>query len=107
MMFTPSALTRWTCKGRPVRGNPDAKVTIVNYDDYECPFCSRLHTTLIQDILPQYGDKIKIVYKDYPLPMHPWAQARGQRCQLPGEGEPRQLLGVRRLCSRQPASDFR
>jgi protein-disulfide isomerase len=61
-------------QGRPVRGNPDAKVTIVNYDDYECPFCSRLHTTLIQDILPQYGDKIKLVYKDYPLPMHPWAK---------------------------------
>jgi protein-disulfide isomerase len=61
-------------QGRPVRGNPDAKVTIVNYDDYECPFCSRLHSTLTQDILPQYGDKIKIVYKDYPLPMHPWAK---------------------------------
>lgn len=61
-------------QGRPVRGNPDAKVTIVNYDDYECPFCSRLHSTLVQDILPQYGDKIKIVYKDYPLPMHPWAK---------------------------------
>jgi protein-disulfide isomerase len=61
-------------QGRPVRGNPDAKVTIVNYDDYECPFCSRMHTTLTQDILPQYGDKIKIVYKDYPLPMHPWAR---------------------------------
>jgi protein-disulfide isomerase len=61
-------------QGRPVRGNPNAKVTIVNYDDYECPFCSRLHATLTNDILPQYGDKIKIVYKDYPLPMHPWAK---------------------------------
>lgn len=61
-------------QGRPVRGNPDAKVTIVNYDDYECPFCSRLHSTLTQEILPQYGDKIRIVYKDYPLPMHPWAK---------------------------------
>jgi protein-disulfide isomerase len=60
--------------GRPVRGNPDAKVTIVNYDDYQCPFCSRLHATLTQEILPQYGDKVKIVYKDYPLPMHPWAK---------------------------------
>jgi protein-disulfide isomerase len=61
-------------QGRPVRGNPNAKVTIVNYDDYECPFCSRMHSTLVQDILPEYGDKIKIVYKDYPLPMHPWAK---------------------------------
>jgi protein-disulfide isomerase len=61
-------------KGRPVRGNPNAKVTIVNYDDLQCPFCSRMHTTLMQEILPQYGDRIKIVYKDYPLSMHPWAQ---------------------------------
>jgi protein-disulfide isomerase len=59
--------------GRPQRGNPDAKVTIVNYDDFECPFCSRMHSTLMSEILPQYGDKIRIIYKDYPLPMHPWA----------------------------------
>ena len=60
---------------RPVRGNPDAKVTIVNFDDFECPFCARMHTTLMTEILPQYKDKIKIVYKDYPLlQMHPWAQ---------------------------------
>lgn len=61
--------------GRPVRGNPDAKVTIVNYDDFECPFCSRMHSTLMSEILPQYGDKVKIIYKDYPLlSIHPWAQ---------------------------------
>jgi len=61
-------------KGRPVRGNPNAKVTIVNYDDLQCPFCSRMHATLMQEILPQYGDRIKVVYKDFPLPMHPWAE---------------------------------
>ena len=61
-------------KGRPVRGNPNAKVTIVNFDDLQCPFCSRMHTTLMQEILPEYGDRVKIVYKDFPLPMHPWAQ---------------------------------
>jgi len=60
---------------RPVRGNPDAKVTIVNYDDFECPFCARMHSTLMSQILPQYGDKVKIVYKDYPLlQIHPWAE---------------------------------
>jgi len=60
---------------RPVRGNPDAKVTIVNFDDFECPFCARMHTTLMNQILPQYADKVKIVYKDYPLlQIHPWAE---------------------------------
>src|SRR3974390_958532 len=60
-------------KGRPVRGNPNAKVTLVNYDDLQCPFCSRMHTTLMQEILPVYGDRIKIVYKDFQLSLHPWA----------------------------------
>jgi protein-disulfide isomerase len=60
--------------GRPVRGNPNAKVTIINYDDFECPFCARMHSTLMTEILPQYGDKVKIIYKDYPLSMHPWAK---------------------------------
>lgn len=59
--------------GRPVRGNPNAKVTVVNFDDLQCPFCSRMHSTLMTEILPEYGDRIKIVYKDFPLSMHPWA----------------------------------
>lgn len=64
-----------TIADRPVRGNPDAKVTIVNFDDFECPFCARMHSTLMSEIYPQYKDKVKIVYKDYPLvQIHPWAQ---------------------------------
>ena len=61
-------------KGRPVRGNPDAKVTIINYDDFECPFCSRMHATFFPELLKSYGDRVKIIYKDYPLvEIHPWA----------------------------------
>lgn len=60
---------------RPVRGNPQAKVTVVNFDDFECPFCARMHQTLMSEILPEYGNEIKIVYKDYPLvQIHPWAE---------------------------------
>ena len=60
--------------GRPVRGNKNAKVTIINYDDFQCPFCSRMHQTLINDVLGAYGDKVKVIYKDYPLyQIHPWA----------------------------------
>jgi protein-disulfide isomerase len=61
-------------KGRPVRGNQAAKVTIVNFDDFQCPFCSRMHSTLFPGLLKEYGDKVKFVYKDYPLvEIHPWA----------------------------------
>src|SRR5579859_754802 len=60
--------------GRPTCGNKDAKVTVVNYDDFECPFCSRMHSTLFPGILKEYGDKVLFIYKDYPLEeIHPWA----------------------------------
>jgi protein-disulfide isomerase len=60
--------------GRPTRGNKDAKVTVVNYDDFECPFCSRMHATLFPGLLKEYGDRVLFIYKDYPIEeIHPWA----------------------------------
>ena len=60
--------------GRPVRGNEDAKVVAVNFDDFECPFCSRMHQTLFPTLLKEYGDRVAFIYKDFPLSeMHPWA----------------------------------
>jgi protein-disulfide isomerase len=60
--------------GRPIRGSKDAKVIVVNFDDFECPFCSRMHQTLFPEILKEYGDRVQFVYKDYPLSeIHPWA----------------------------------
>jgi len=61
--------------GRPIRGNPDAKVTVINFDDLECPFCARLHQSLFPDTLARYKDQVRFIYKDNPLPpeMHPWA----------------------------------
>jgi protein-disulfide isomerase len=59
---------------RPVRGNPQAKVTIINFDDLECPYCARMHAQLFPDTINRYKDQIKVVYKDYPLiEIHPWA----------------------------------
>ena len=60
--------------GRPTRGNKNAKVIVVNYDDFECPFCSRLHATLSPGLFKEYGDRVLFVYKDYPLEeIHTWA----------------------------------
>lgn len=60
--------------GRPTRGNKDAKVTVVNYDDFECPFCSGMHRTLFPGLFKEYGDRVLFIYKDYPLEeIHPWA----------------------------------
>jgi protein-disulfide isomerase len=81
---TLARLSRWdiskdpseaiSISNRPVRGNPDAKVTIINFDDLECPFCARMHAQLFPDTLDRYKGLIKIVYKDFPLvEIHPWA----------------------------------
>ena len=60
--------------GRPTRGAKDAKVVAINFDDFQCPFCSRMHSTLFPTLLKEYGDRVLFIYKDYPLDeIHPWA----------------------------------
>src|SRR6202034_2635938 len=60
--------------GRPSRGAKSAKVVVINFDDFECPFCSRMHQTLFPEILKEYGDRVTFIYKDDPLSeIHPWA----------------------------------
>lgn len=61
-------------RGRPSRGPKSAKVVAVNFDDFECPFCSRMHQTLFPEIFKEYGDRVTFIYKDDPLSeIHPWA----------------------------------
>jgi protein-disulfide isomerase len=57
---------------RPVRGAPTAKVEIINFDDLECPYCGMLNE-ILPATMDHYQGLVKIVYKDYPLPNHPWA----------------------------------
>jgi protein-disulfide isomerase len=58
---------------RPVRGAPTAKVEIINFDDLECPYCGMLNNEILPATMDHYEGLVKIVYKDYPLPNHPWA----------------------------------
>ncbi len=60
--------------GRPTRGAKNSKVVVVNFDDFECPFCARMYQELFPELLKEYGDHITFVFKDYPLTeIHPWA----------------------------------
>jgi len=61
-------------EGVAARGPSNAKVTIVEYSDFQCPFCSRAYQTVENQVLKEYGDKVRFVYKNFPLPMHPWAE---------------------------------
>lgn len=56
-----------------IRGGADAKVTIIEYSDFECPFCGRAQPTINQ-VLQTYGDDVRLVYRHYPLSFHPQAQ---------------------------------
>jgi protein-disulfide isomerase len=65
---------RITLGGRPIRGNGNHKVEAVLFDDFECPFCARVHQTLFPEMLKEYGERVTFVYKDFPLSkIHPWA----------------------------------
>lgn len=59
--------------GRPARGDAKAKVEIIEFSDFQCPFCQRAHPT-VQQVLKTYGDRINLVYRHYPLPNHPDAR---------------------------------
>lgn len=64
-----------SAEGRPARGGPaNAPVVIVAFDDLECPFCSKLHQQIFPALTERYKDRVRIVYRDYPLvEIHPWA----------------------------------
>lgn len=58
--------------GRVIFGNKNAPVTIVEYSDFQCPYCSRGFGT-VKEIEKMYGDKVRIVFKHLPLDFHPMA----------------------------------
>jgi protein-disulfide isomerase len=56
--------------GSPWKGGANAKVVIQQWSDFQCPFCTRVEGT-VSEIHKNYGDKVKVVWRDKPLPMHP------------------------------------
>lgn len=61
-------------RNRPIRGNPKAPVTIINFDDLECPVCARMHQILRTEVAQKYGANVRFIYKDNPIvEIHPWA----------------------------------
>jgi protein-disulfide isomerase len=59
--------------GMPSRGPADAPVTIVEYSDFECPFCARVSST-VESVLKKYPEQVRLVYRHFPLSRHPWAE---------------------------------
>ena len=58
----------------PFRGSKNAAVTVVEFADFECPFCSRMNGILKDLVADDKSGNIRIVYRNFPLSMHPWAK---------------------------------
>ncbi len=70
--------------GGYVRGNKNAKIKLVEFSDFECPFCTRAYP-IVQAILDKYGDKISLEYRHNPLNFHPNAQKAAEASECAGE----------------------
>lgn len=79
----PTDAPQQQAKAKPViaadhiRGNKNAQITLIEYADFECPFCQKFHPTT-QELLKIYGDKIRLVFRHYPLPFHQNAQKEAE-----------------------------
>jgi protein-disulfide isomerase len=69
----PSPAEYLAVSGAPVKGPPNAPVTIVEYSDFQCPFCARARIVL-QQVLDTYPDQVKLVFRHFPLERHPEAK---------------------------------
>ena len=57
-----------------VLGEKTAPVTITVFSDFQCPYCAQASDFLMKNILPAEGDKVRLMFRHFPLPMHPWAR---------------------------------
>jgi len=70
-----------------VLGNKNAPITIIEFSDFECPFCGRFFNQTLPSIKEKYIDtgKVKLVYRDFPLSFHPNAQKAAEAAECAGE----------------------
>jgi protein-disulfide isomerase len=68
----------------PVRGAKDAKVTIIEFSDFECPYCRRVQPAL-KRLLEEYDGRVRLVFRDFPLNIHKNAQKAAEAAQCAAE----------------------
>lgn len=72
--LTETPTNQSTVNNRPSRGGPpSAPVTVLVFDDLQCPFCAQMHANIFPAVLNAYQGLVRVVYLDFPLPQHPWA----------------------------------
>jgi protein-disulfide isomerase len=73
-----------TIDGAPQRGSADAPVKFVEFADYECPYCKKVEPD-VSKLTQEFGNKVVLIYMDYPLPMHPHAEKAAEAARCAGE----------------------
>ncbi|MBS3128389.1 DsbA family protein [Candidatus Woesearchaeota archaeon] len=70
-----------------VLGDPNAPVTVIEFSDFECPFCGRAYEDAVKQMKKEYVEtgKVKFVYRDYPLSFHPQAQKAAEAAECAGD----------------------
>lgn len=84
----PETLTRYDVPldDDPVLGPEDAPITLVAFSDYQCPYCKRWHDDVFGKLVEEYGDKVRFVYRDFPLnSIHPQAAPAAQAANCANE----------------------
>ena len=85
---TPPSVTGVTTDGNYLKGNKDAKVTIIEFSDFQCPFCERFVSGALPQIEENYikTGKVKLIFKDFPLDsIHPYATPAALAARCAGE----------------------
>lgn len=92
-------------KDQPAQGPASAPVTMVEYSDLECPICAHLQEELETDIVPKYGNKLRVVFKEFPLTaMHDWALTGAIAAQCTYQIDPSKYVDFRTAVYKNQAS---
>ena len=82
---SPAANIRDVQKSEFVRGGKKASVTMIEYSDFQCPYCTRAHDTFKQ-VMDEYGDRVAWVYRHFPLDsIHPYARKTAEASECAGD----------------------
>jgi protein-disulfide isomerase len=79
----PSAAIQ-TSNEAGIEGRSDAPVQVVEFADYQCPYCQKVNPDL-NKLVQDYAGKVSVIYKDFPLPMHPFAEKAAEAARCAGE----------------------